>query len=263
MLIDTHCHLDAGEFDADRAGVVRMACAEGVRHIVVPAIAPANFEVVEGLAHAYPECSYALGIHPLLVERVGEGAIDSLAAALDARREDPRLVAVGEIGLDYFDGHPDGVCQERLFESQLRIAREHDLPVLLHVRRAQDRVLKYLRKVEVPGGIAHAFNGSEQQASNFVAMGFCLGFGGAMTFARARRIRHLAVTVADEALVLETDSPDIPPEWRPRERNDPAQLPRIAQALAQLRATDAADIAELTTRNASRVLPRLGALLAR
>jgi len=149
--------------------------------------------------------------------------------------------------------------QEHFYSEQLKLAREFDLPVLLHVRRSQDIILKYLRRIAVPGGIAHAFNGSFQQAATFIGLGFKLGFGGAMTFPRSLQIRRLAAEVSLGAVVLETDAPDISPAWLHPQRNTPDQIPRIGQVLAELRGMDIADIAAATSANAHAVLPRLAA----
>jgi len=269
--IDTHCHLDAAEFAPDREAMRAAARAAGVAHCVIPAVARFNWDAVQALAHAWGD-SYALGIHPLCTPEAGEADIEALQAALAQRVGDARLVAVGEIGLDYFVAGLDGPHQERLLRAQLRLARRFDLPVLLHVRKSCDRVLKALRERPVAGGIAHAFNGSLQQAQAFIAMGFKLGFGGALTFERALHLRRLAAELPLDALVLETDAPDIPPQWLyrdraeraqggPQSRNSPAELPRIAQALARLRGMRAQELALATTRNARAARPRLDVLL--
>ena len=177
--IDTHCHLDAAEFDADRDGVVAAARSAGVATIVLPAVDAGNFDRVRELAHRH-RLAYALGIHPMCTGNAGEADLAALRARLEAHRDDPQLVAVGEIGLDHFVPGLDRERQAGIFAAQLTLAREFDLPVLLHVRRAVDSVLKQLRTRPVQGGIAHAFNGSEQQAGAFVELGFRLGFGGAL-----------------------------------------------------------------------------------
>ncbi|HET9976978.1 MAG TPA: TatD family hydrolase, partial [Burkholderiaceae bacterium] len=194
--IDTHCHLDAAEFDIDRAAVIGRAQAAGVTMMVLPAVGVSDFDAVADLARAHGQ-AYALGIHPLYVDRAGDADLDRLDAALVARRDDPRLVAVGEIGLDHFVPGLDRERQARFYLAQLRLARAHGLPVILHVRRSADALLAGLRRIEVAGGIAHAFNGSAQQAEQFAARGFKLGFGGALTFERALQIRALAASVAD------------------------------------------------------------------
>ncbi|MGE3865126.1 MAG: TatD family hydrolase [Burkholderiaceae bacterium] len=259
MLIDTHCHLDAAEFDADRAEVARRAAAGGVALIVIPAVKAAHFDAVRGLAASEPGLRYALGIHPLCATAAGDGDLRRLRQALASAIDDPRLVAVGEIGLDFFESGHDRQRQADVFSEQLRIARDFDLPVLMHVRRAQDQVLKQLRRFRPCSGIAHAFNGSRQQAEQFIGLGMALGFGGAMTFDRARQIRRLATELPAEAHVLETDAPDIPPEWINHRRNEPAELPRIAAVFAQLRGIDVDEAAAQTGGNACRVLPRLRA----
>jgi TatD DNase family protein len=268
MWIDTHCHLDAPEFDADRDAVAQRARAAGVTQMVLPAVEVAHFTAVQQLATRH-DLVYALGIHPLYVNHAGDDAAQRLREALDDARDDPRLVAVGEIGLDHFvpNEQADRGCQEALYVAQLVLAAERGLPVILHVRRSADTLLKHLRRVRVSGGIAHAFNGSRQQAQAFIDLGFKLGFGGAVTYERARQIRELAATLPDEAIVLETDAPDIPPHWLYRtaveraagasSRNEPAELPRIAQALAELRGWTLEHTAAITAANARAALPRL------
>jgi TatD DNase family protein len=253
VLVDTHCHLDAAEFDADRMAVAAAATRAGVGLIVVPAVERANFGAVASVCREHEGCRAAYGIHPMYVDRAREEDLDTLRETV--LREHP--LAVGEIGLDRFVEPRDDAQQEFYFSAQLQIARDNDLPVLLHVRRAIDQVLKALRHCRVPGGIAHAFNGSRQQADEFIKLGFKLGFGGAMTFPRASRIRELAATLPLDAIVLETDAPDIPPEWRVGSRNTPDQLPRIARTLAGLRGIALEEVAEVTTRNATSVLPGL------
>lgn len=292
--IDTHCHLDAVEYAnaGDIAAVRARAVARGVVHCVLPAIEAANFSAVRDLAHRFGD-SYALGIHPVCVANATLEDLQTLDNALaDLAPTDPRLVAVGEIGLDHFiaelkeEGSALWHKQAFFYQAQLRLARKHGLPVLLHVRRSADRLLKYLREVgrEAPGksgfhwhGVAHAFNGSEQQAQAFIAQGLKLGFGGTVTFEAARQIRNLAATLPADALVLETDSPDIPPQWlyvnaaermgstdhpaRAQGRNEPGELPRIAGLVAALRGVEVSQLAVTTTANAIAALPRLAKLL--
>lgn len=271
MWIDSHCHLDAPEFEPDRDQVVARARAAQVGLLVLPAVEAAGFETVRALAHAHG-MAYALGIHPLYVDRAGPGDLQRLKECLQLWRDDPRLVAVGEIGLDHFVPGLDRALQQRMYEAQLRLARDAGLPVLLHVRRSADALLAGLGRVPVAGGIVHAFNGSASQAQRFIARGFALGFGGALSFERALRIRELAATLPEQALVLETDAPDIPPQWLYRtaeerrvdggghHRNEPFQLPRIAATLAALRGWSLADTARITSGNVRRVLPRVAAL---
>lgn len=253
MFIDTHCHLDAAEFAADRAEVAARARDAGVGALVIPAVERANFAVVLETCRSFPGCFPALGIHPMYVERAQPADLEVLREAVATQRP----VAIGEIGLDFFVTGYDRDKQEFYFAEQLKIAREFNLPVLLHLRRAQDSVLKHLRRANLAGGIAHAFNGSRQQAEAFIKLGFKLGFGGAMTWPRALHLRELAATLPLDAIVLETDAPDIPPEFVGKGRNSPEFLPRIAQTLADLRRAPLAEIAAATRANSLRVLPGL------
>lgn len=278
MWIDTHCHLDAPEFGVDHALALSLrarAAAQGVGLCVIPAVERANFDTVRTLAHRMCD-AYALGIHPLYVPRSQDSDLAALDAALTEHRDDPRLVAVGEIGLDFFV--PE-LCtptmrerQVQMYRAQLRLARKHGLPVILHVRRSADVLLKHLRELPV-AGIAHAFNGSEQQAGAFLDLGFKLGFGGACTFEPAKQLRRLAAELPLSALVLETDAPDIPPQWlyvTAAERaqgqaqgiNSPLELPRIGAVVAQLRGLPLEALRDATTANARQALPRLAALEA-
>lgn len=262
MWIDTHCHLDAGEFDTDRDTVIADAQAAGVHGLVVPAVECATFDAARAAARAMPGGAYALGIHPLYTPRAKDEDIATLRRAVEQAMGDPRFVGIGEIGLDFFVKTLDPVRQQFFYVEQLKIARDFDLPVILHVRRSQDALLKQLRIYTPRGGIAHAFNGSRQQADMFIERGFCLGFGGQMTFDRALQIRRLAVDLSLDALVLETDAPDIAPEWRYKQRNSPVELPRIANVLAELRGVTPEVLSAATCANAWRVLPRLRAAMA-
>ena len=265
--IDTHCHLDAPEFAPDVDAVRAHARAAGVQHLVIPAVQVAHVEAVRELAHRHGD-SYALGIHPLYTPQAADDDVERLAQLLEQHSNDPHLVAIGEIGLDFFVPGLDAERQTRFYRAQLQLARRFDLPVILHVRRSADALLKGLREVPVQGGIAHAFNGSLQQAQAFIALGFKLGFGGALTYERALQLRRLATELPIDALVLETDAPDMPPHWiyrtaadraagQPQGRNAPAELPRIAQVLAGLRGTPLEALAQHTRANALQALPRL------
>lgn len=274
--IDTHCHLDAAEFGPDGVAVRQRAAQQGVRLCVIPAVARFNFDAVRQLAHATGD-AYALGIHPLYVAQALESDLTELDQSLQRYRADPKLVAVGEIGLDFFVPtlcqSPLRERQEYFYREQLKLARKHDLPVLLHGRRAADRLLKGLRE-QAQGkpwlGIAHAFNGSQQQALAFTALGLKLGFGGAFTFERALQLRRLASSLPLEAIVLETDAPDMPPRWRYRSaqqraagaapaRNEPAELVQIGTELAALRGIPPLALAQACSENALQALPRLAA----
>ena len=251
-LIDTHCHLDAAEFAADRDAVYQRACAAGVQTQIIPAVTRANFAEVEAVCRRYTGCLPAWGMHPMYIH-VHEGAhLVDLRTQIEAWRP----VAIGEIGLDLFAPGLDLATQEYYYVEQIKIARDYDLPVLLHCRRANDQILKQLRRFKVKGGIAHAFSGSRQQADAYLGLGFKLGFGGAFTWTRATNLRALAKELPLEAIVLETDSPDIPPAWIGVEnrRNEPAELMRIAECLAEIRGVGVAEVIRQTSANARAVL---------
>ena len=285
--IDTHAHLDGAVFapGGTHAGARALARQRGVALCVLPAVQPSNWQAVAQLAHDQGD-AYALGIHPLCTPTTTDADLAALATALHAHRDDPRLVAVGEIGLDFF---VPALCtpalrarQQQVYRAQLKLARQHGLPVLLHVRQSADLLLKHLRQVWglAPGqplpagqaGIAHAFNGSEAQAQALVRLGLCLGAGGAHTFDTARHLRHLAQTLPATAWVMETDAPDIPPQWlyataaqraagQPQGINSPAELPRMGAEWAQRRGVAVGEWAGQTTANALTALPKLRDLL--
>jgi len=276
--IDTHCHLDAPELSRDVVDVTRRASAAGVVHCVLPAVAVSNFQTVRLMAEQFGY-SYALGIHPVCVPQAQEADLKALDDELILRQSDPRLVAVGEIGLDFFvpELMESAMRQKQAFfyREQLKLARKHGLPVILHVRRSADKLLKYLREIQPTSGwrgIAHAFNGSQQQAAGFIKLGFKLGFGGAVTYEAALQLRRLATELPLDALVMETDSPDIPPHWLyttaadralgvVQGRNEPGELPRIAQVVAGLRGLSLLELTQATSANALQALPKLAALL--
>jgi len=267
--IDTHCHLDAPEFERTLLEVIQSAAEKNVQAILLPAVKVGDCQHVRELAKEYsqliPGLVYALGIHPLYTNQAQEGDIAILEQEVAQSLADPRFVGIGEIGLDYFVEGLDPHKQEYFFNAQLDLAQKFELPVILHVRRSQDVILKALRRRKVPGGIAHAFNGSFQQAEQFIELGFKLGFGGAATYERALQIRRLLTDLPIDSIVTETDAPDIPPAWLREEGlafNEPVFLPRIAKTLASIRGVNEADFALAVWRNAMQALPRWSALCA-
>lgn len=253
-LIDTHCHLDVPEFGADREAVRQRSGAAGLVALVIPAIHAAGWPTLLALcaeASAVGPTLYpALGLHPVYLEQHRETDILDLERAV----ADERPVAIGEIGLDYFVRELDHAQQQHVFEEQLAVAHGASLPVLLHVRKAHDEVLATLRRFRVVGGIAHAFNGSQQQAHHYLDLGFKLGFGGMLTFERSTKLRRLAAQLPLESLVLETDAPDMTVAAHQGERNSPEYLPDVLAALAQIRNADPLELASDTTANARAVL---------
>lgn len=257
MWIDSHCHLDAPEFDADRDEVVAAARDTGVAAIINLPGHVSHFDAAK-CSRARYGCLTGYGIHPMWVAgpsgRSSRHDIAILREWVD--REKPELI--GEIGLDFFVPNFDQAEQEWFFSEQLKVARDFDLPVSLHVRRSQDQVLKQLRRIKVRGGFAHAFNGSAQQAAEFIKLGFCLGFGGTATFPQAQRIRTLLRDVPFENVVIETDAPDIPPSFlgtmSSGVRNSPAHLPHIGAVLAEVRGVTPEEFAAMTSANVRRIL---------
>ena len=249
-IIDTHCHLDVAQFDADRQAVLARARSAGVRGIVVPGVEAPGWDGLWHLCAAEPDLFPAFGLHPVYLEQHGEADLAALESLVASRRP----VAIGEIGLDYFIADLDRDRQQSLFEAQLMIARDARLPVILHVRKAHDPVLATLKRVEVPGGIAHAFNGSLQQAQHYIDLGFKLGFGGMLTYERSTRLRTLARGLPLEALVLETDAPDMVVAQHRGERNSPEYLPDCLAALAGVRGEPSERVAQQTSANARVVL---------
>jgi TatD DNase family protein len=250
-LIDTHCHLDVPEFDPDREQVLANARAAGVAAIVVPAIDAAGWPGLLALCRANADVYPALGLHPIYIEAHRDAHLADLEAAIAAQRP----VAVGEIGLDFHLPDLDPDRQRRLLAAQLAIARGAHLPVLLHVRKAHEDVLSALRDTPVPdGGIAHAFNGSLQQAQRYMDLGFKLGFGGMLTYERSSKLRRLAAELPLDSIVLETDAPDMTVASHRYRRNSPEYLPEVLSALAEVRDLEPADVAARTTANARAVL---------
>lgn len=299
--VDTHVHADAPEFDADRSAVREAARACGVRHIVIPAVARAHWPQAVRVAEDGGD-SYALGIHPLFTPQAKDEDIAALRQEVQQRWHDRRFVAVGEVGLDFFVTHLDEARQRWFWHEQACIAHDFGLPMILHVRKSADALLATLRQLRqraalrnlgpkrgfscsgsggelgqkapqstgIVGGIAHAFNGSEQQAAAFIDLGFKLGFGGALTFERAHKLRRLVQDLPLSAIVLETDAPDIAPQWlyvnaqqraagQPQARNTSAELPRIAQCIAELRGISVQELAHACAANARAALRGLPA----
>lgn len=248
-LYDSHCHLDAGEFDADRGQVLARARAAGVARQLVPAVDRASWDAIAGLCAADPGLRPAWGLHPMFLDRHQPAHLDELADWLARRRP----AAVGECGLDFFVEGLDPAAQRLYFNRQLELAREFDLPVVLHARRAVDEVIASLRRVGGLRGVVHSWSGSGEQARQLFAMGFCLGIGGPVTYERARRLRRTVATMPAEFLLLETDAPDQPDAGRRGRRNEPGFLPAVLETVAALRGEPPGRVAEATTANALRL----------
>jgi len=251
-LIDTHCHLDTDAFCNDRPEVLDRCREQGINTIVVPAIIRQDWLQLLMLCETQKGLYPALGLHPMFLPDHTDLHLKELDEWLEKHRD--TVVAVGEIGLDYYDKQMDRKRQQKIFESQLFSAQHAGLPVILHVRRAHDRVLKTLKKIPVKGGIVHAFSGSMEQARQYIDLGFKLGFGGTMTYAHSVKIHALARDLPLESIVLETDAPDMVVASHRGERNSPEYLVDILQSLAALRGMTTEQVAEQTTQNARDIL---------
>ena len=249
LLVDSHCHLDAGEFDADRDRVIARALDAGVRQQVVPATHAAAWSGLREVCQSAPGLHPAYGMHPVFLDQHRPGDLEQLRQWLESERP----VAVGECGLDHFIEDLDRDAQQHWFEGQLRLAREYDLPVIVHARRAVEAVIAALRRVGGLRGVVHSYSGSEEQARQLWKLGFMLGLGGPVTYERARRLRRLAASMPLEYLLLETDAPDQPDAGNRGQRNEPAKLVTVLEAIARLRDVDPEQIAEATTANARRL----------
>ena len=249
MLVDSHCHLDAAEFDADRAAVVARARAAGVDRQIVPAVDAAGWPKLRDACAADTGLFPAYGLHPMYLETHRPQHLRELGDWIE--RERP--IAVGECGLDYFVEGLDAEAQQLYFEGQLKLALEFDLPVIVHARRAVDAVIGAIRRVGRLRGVVHSYSGSEEQARQLWQLGFLIGLGGPVTYERANRLRRLAASMPIEYLLLETDAPDQPDAGIRGERNEPSRLVTVLEAIAQLRNQEPDLIAQATTRNAERL----------
>lgn len=249
-LIDSHCHLDVADFADDRERVIEHCKQLGIAQIIVPGIDQPGWQQLLELCRHHCALLPALGLHPVFIDSHQPDDIQSLEVSIATHHP----VAVGEIGLDFFIRKLDRDKQQRLFEAQLNIARNAGLPVILHCRKSHDQVLQTLKRIPVKGGFAHAFNGSRQQAEQYIDMGFKLGFGGTLTYEGSNKIRTLAESLPLSAIVLETDAPDMVVAAHRGERNSPEYLPDCLAAMANIRGEDPEIIAAQTTHNVRDVL---------
>jgi TatD DNase family protein len=253
-LIDTHSHFDDAEFDADRDAALARARDAGVTRQIIPAIALLNFEKVRTLCTTDRGLFAAYGLHPMLLAEHEPSHIDALARWIE--RENP--VAVGECGLDFWIEGLDRDTQRDYLERQLALAKDFDLPVILHARRAFDDVAAALRRIGGLRGVVHSFSGSEEQAQHFFKLGFHLGIGGPVTYERAKRLRAIVASMPIEWLLLETDSPDQPLSGHRGERNEPALTAEVLDVIATLRGESREAVASATTRNACELFDLAG-----
>lgn len=248
-LIDSHSHIDTDEFDADRADALSRAREAGVTRQIVPAIAASGFAKLRDLCHAEAGLFPAYGLHPMFLAEHAPAHLDELARWIE--REKP--VAVGECGLDFYIEGLDRDLQQQYLDGQLALAKDFDLPVILHARRAFDDVAAAIRRVGGLRGVVHSFSGSEEQAQQFFRLGFHVGIGGPVTYDRAKRLRTIVAAMPLEWLLLETDSPDQPLAGHQGRRNEPAYLVEVLDCIAALRGESRESVAAATTANAERL----------
>jgi len=249
VLVDSHCHLDASEFDADRDAVIARARAAGVQAQVVPAVTAASWPKLRQVCQQAPGLYPAYGLHPMFLAEHQPGHLADLRGWIE--RERP--CAIGECGLDFFVEGLDAEAQQRYFIGQLELAREFDLPVIVHARRAVDAVIAAIKRVGGLRGVVHSFSGSPEQAAQLHTLGFLLGLGGPLTYERAQRLQRLVREMPLEQLLLETDAPDQPDAGIRGQRNEPARLAVIARHVAALRGSDVETVARVTSGNARRL----------
>jgi len=248
-LVDSHCHLDVDAFDADRPDVIERARRVGVTRQIVPAIDAAGWPRLRDLCASNAGLFPAYGLHPMYLDQHRAAHLVELRDWIE--RERP--IAIGECGLDFFVPGLDVDVQARIFDTQLRLAREFDLPLIVHARRAVDSVIAAIKRIGRIRGVIHSFSGSSQQAAQLFDLDFLIGLGGPVTYERANRLRTLARTVPLDHLLLETDAPDQPDSGHRGQRNEPARIVNVLQAIAELRDMAPGDLADATTANAERL----------
>ncbi|MES9956586.1 MAG: TatD family hydrolase [Sedimenticola sp.] len=249
QLIDSHCHFDDSSFDDDREAAWRRAKDIGVNIQIVPAIKMAWWPRVKAVCDRYPGLYPAYGLHPMFMQDHEPGHLDALGQWL--RQEQP--VAIGECGLDFYIPDPDRTGQQRIFEGQLELALEFDLPVVIHARKSVEQVISTLRNYPGVTGMLHSYSGSLQQAEQLIGMGFLLSFGGPATYPGSTRLRKMIGQLPLESILLETDSPDQPDNEHRHQRNEPAYLGNVLGAISGLLAEPPERVAEATTENALRL----------
>jgi len=250
-LIDSHTHLDFPDFDADRAALLADSRALGVRRMVVLGVYQRNWQRLWDLVQSDANLYAAFGLHPVYLDEHRPADLSELGDWLTRLAGHRQVCAVGEIGLDFFLEQLDRERQQQLFDAQLQLAKDFELPALLHVRRSHAAVIATLKRFRLKrAGIVHAFAGSREEAREYLKLGFKLGLGGAATWPQALRLRKVIADLPLEAVVLETDSPDMAPVMYPGQRNSPQHLPAICTALAEIMGIDPEHLAAASTANA-------------
>ncbi len=247
MLIDTHCHIDLSEFDIDREQVLNKCCTDGIKILVAPGIIRKDWSNLLQIAENYPLIKPAIGLHPLYIE---QHCNEDIAKLDEVVSSDESILAIGEIGLDLYGYYPDIEAQQWYFTEQVKIAKKNKLPIIVHARKSHDLILKQIRLLNFEcGGTIHAFSGSLQQAHKFIDLGFKLGFGGTITYDRAKKTIDVLRKVPLDSIVLETDAPFIPPFNHQGERNTPVNLRMILKCASRLRNIAEEELEEITYQN--------------
>ncbi|THB70032.1 MAG: TatD family deoxyribonuclease [Gammaproteobacteria bacterium] len=251
MLIDTHCHIDLPDFDKDREDVLNTCCTDGINPIINPGVFCKDWNNLLGLAAKYPIIKTAIGLHPCYIEQHSKNDIEALEQIVSSNNS---IIALGEIGLDLYGNHPDIDEQKWYFSEQVKIAKKYNMPIIVHARKSHDLVLKTIRQLHFQnGGTIHAFSGSLQQAQSFINLRFKLGFGGTITYERAKRTREVLQQIPLQAIVLETDAPFMPPYQLQGIRNTPINLRMILKCAAELRDIPKEELEEITYNNSMEV----------
>ncbi len=254
--VDTHCHFDFPPFSGHEAESLRIAQHAGVEKIIVPAINAMRFQRVLALAQHYSPLYAAIGLHPIAIAEHNDASLALLEQCL--RQQPEKLVAIGEIGLDLLIANPQFDKQQQLLDSQLKLARDYHLPVILHSRRTHDKLALHLRRIELPArGVVHGFSGSLQQAQAFIDLGYAIGVGGTITYPRASKTRNAIAALPLGSLLLETDAPDMPLKGFQGQPNRPERVRNVWQALCELRHEDPETLAHMLRANTQRVFPLL------
>ncbi len=247
MLIDTHCHINLTDFDDDREQILNTCCTDGIGILIAPGIFQKDWENLVNIASKYSVIRPALGLHPLYIAQHTQDDINKLEEIIRTNKD---IVAIGEIGLDLYDEHPDIDTQQWYFSEQVKIAKKYHLPLIVHARKSHDLILKTIRQLDFKfGGTIHAFSGSLQQAKIFIELGFKLGFGGTITYERAKKTREVLQQIPLKSIVLETDAPFMPPFNKQGIRNTPVNLRMILKCAAKLRDIPEEEIEEISFRN--------------
>ncbi|MDD9195883.1 TatD family hydrolase [Aliivibrio sp. S3MY1] len=248
--IDSHCHLDFSPFSENEAYYLQKAQKKGVSKFIVPSVNQFNWTNVASLSQRHESIYYALGIHPLFISNDHQSEVASLTQFVIERRD--KCVAIGECGLDFWDPECNKEAQIYVFQKQCFLAKQYELPLIIHSRKSHDVVLKILREMKLSkGGVIHGFSGSLQQAEQFMSLGFLIGVGGIISYERAKKTKDVISQIPLSKILLETDAPDMPLSGFQGEINSPDRVLNIFECLCLLRNESKKTIANAVYRNAN------------